>query len=351
MENMVKCSNCNNMIDSTQEFCPYCGQPVQQKTNQNPQMNPDSAAEQQFSAEQVAPQWESHSGNPYEPYQAQSYQEQQYQGQPDQEQQYQGQPDQVQQYQEQPDQVQQYQEQPDQQQQYQGQPYQQQQYQGQPYQQQQYQGQPYQQQQYQGQPYPAQQAPVIPKQPNPLGLMFKSLFSKQSFDVFKVKQNYLSIFLLIGLSVFLVGLSFGIKAHMYSRSFGWFNYGYGGKGFVFSFFISIIFMALIEGVKLGYGILMQDKQLHTANKVQTALEVMSASSIVPLGLYFLAFVFSLFWSFGYNLLLQTGFIASIVYFLNGLKVRSGEKTDNMFLQLALITVAYTLFRLTIYLCV
>jgi len=306
---------------------------------QNSQIGQKPMTEQTFQAEQSAPQ----PINPYEPYPDQSNQGQQSQEQPQQGQPYQGQPYQAQPYHEQV-----YQSQPHQAQPYQGQPYQ-----GQSYQEQPYQGQPYQGQPYQGQPYQGQPVPNIPKQPNPLGLMFKSLFSKQPSDVLKVKQNYLSIFLIIGLSIFLVGLSFGIKSHLYSRSFGWFSYGYSGKGFIFSFFISILFMALIEGIKLGYGILMQNKNKHMkmSNKVFSILEVMSASSIIPLGLYFLAFVFSLFWSFGYNLLLQTGFTASIVYFINGLNIKSGEKNDNIFLQLALISVAYTLFRLTLYLCV
>ncbi|HHU52861.1 MAG TPA: zinc ribbon domain-containing protein [Clostridiaceae bacterium] len=39
MENMVICSKCNNLIESTQKFCRYCGQPVQQETNQNINQN------------------------------------------------------------------------------------------------------------------------------------------------------------------------------------------------------------------------------------------------------------------------------------------------------------------------
>lgn len=56
MENMVICSRCKNSIDSTQKFCKYCGQPVQQMTNQNTNINQHQNQYQNYNRNQYQSQ-------------------------------------------------------------------------------------------------------------------------------------------------------------------------------------------------------------------------------------------------------------------------------------------------------
>ena len=276
---------------------------------QNPQIDQQPIAEQQFQPEQAVPQMESQPENPYQgqPYQGQAQfqnPQDQGQGQP----QYGGQPP------------------------YQGQPYQgQPQYGGQPP----YQGQPYQgQPQYGGQPpYPGQY--VAPKGPNPFGQLFGKLFSSNPSDAFKVKQNFLSIFLFIGLSILLASLATGGSMRQLN--------------FVKAFFLSMLFFIVIEGLKLGYGILIQGNQVSGKDKLIATLEAMSVSSIIPLLFYVLAFMFAWFWHLGYSFCMYVGIISQIVFFIGGMKTKldNDAKSNNLFIQAALIFLIYVILTLSI----
>lgn len=267
---------------------------------QNPQTNQGPMAEQQFQSEQIAPQMEPQPNNPYQPNQGQQYQGQPYQGQ-----------------------------------QYQGQPYQGQQYQGQPYQGQQYQGQPYQSQPYyQGQPpYPGQYG--VPKGPNPIAQIFSKLFSSNSSDAFKVKQDYLSMFLFNGSAILLASLANGGSMRMLN--------------FVKAFFLSMLFFMVIEGLKLGYGVLIQGSDVSGKDKVLATLEVMSVSSIIPLAFNVLAFMFAWFWHLGFSFCMYVSLISQIVFFIGGMKVKldNDAKSNNLFFQAALIFLIYIILTLSI----
>ncbi|MGI6560932.1 MAG: hypothetical protein ACOX2H_06430 [Saccharofermentanales bacterium] len=158
--------------------------------------------------------------------------------------------------------------------------------------------------------------------------MFSKLFSKQPYDAFKVKQDYLSIFVIIGAAIILLALatSFSTISLYFFRFFG-------------PFFASLIGIIIVYGVQLGYGILIQGKEGTTNQKMMTSLEVMATASIFPLAFYFLALLFSFFWYSGYSLFLLIGFVMNIVLLLDGFDVRLGEKSKNLWFKLGFILVA------------
>ncbi|NLM18913.1 MAG: hypothetical protein GX217_02680 [Clostridiaceae bacterium] len=277
---------------------------------QNPQMQQPNV-EQQFQQEQAVPQMQPQPGNPY---QVQPYQNQPYQGQP---------------------------------------------YQGQPYQ-----GQPYQGQPYQGQPfYPPMYG--VPRGPNPSGQIFGKLFSANPSDAFKVKQNGLSISLFVILPILFNSFAAGgsiqtlfgpiIKqASYYSDPFSGYSDPFsGGGGFGISFvkalFLSMLFFLVIEGLKLCYGVLIQGNQVGGKDKVIATLEVMSVSSIIPLFFSLLAFMFSWFWHLGFVVCMYVGFVSHIVFFIGGMKVKTNydKRGNNLFLQVALVFLAYVMLALSI----
>lgn len=85
--------------------------------------------------------------------------------------------------------------------------------------------------------------------------------------------------------------------------------------FVKAFFLSMLFFIVIEGLKLGYGVLIQSNQVSGKDKVIATLEVMSVSSIIPLVFSVLAFMFAWFWHLGYSFCMYVSFISQIVFLL------------------------------------
>ena len=68
MENMVICSRCNNPIDGTKKFCKYCGQPVQQEPNQDPNISPNQNQYQNVNQNQYQSESQSYT-QPQSPHQ------------------------------------------------------------------------------------------------------------------------------------------------------------------------------------------------------------------------------------------------------------------------------------------
>lgn len=181
-----------------------------------------------------------------------------------------------------------------------------------------------------------------PKNDLVLGNVFKRLFSGNPYSVFELKLDLISIIVLLVAAIGLAGLAtfrsmfFLFRYPMYMGGF---------ISFVLSFILSAISMILIYGVMFGYGHLIQGKKLNLKQNSMPILDTLALAVIPSIIFYFFGFLFSFFWSGGWNLFTVSGLVSSIVFFFDGLDLRLGKEKQNYWYKLGMIFIVFAIFYL------
>ncbi len=193
--------------------------------------------------------------------------------------------------------------------------------------------------------YPGPQGYGVPqgqayKQPKPkqkivLGDLFSRLFSKQPYGIFKIDLDTVSLVLILVIyAVFSSLARTGINYYYYSYIWSIGRFG----SFMLIGFLSILTCAAVLAAMFGYGVLIQGKGGDKKAKMKLVIDSLAASALVPIALYILASIFSFFWSMGYMILNSAALILHMVMFFDGLEIKLGKKSGQLWHKVALIAV-------------
>lgn len=184
-----------------------------------------------------------------------------------------------------------------------------------------------------------QQKPAQPKEPLVLLDLFKRLFSNQPYDVFKVKIDKISLLLILLMLVFFSALSkAGIRYPIYQYS--WYLSGF--VSFLLVGIVSFVLYAAVLAAMFGYGVLIQGNTGDKKAKMKLVIDAIAASALVPIALYLFSSLFAFFWRGAYSFLSYTALFSHLMLFIDGLEVKLGKKSGQLWYKVALIAVVVLL---------